>query len=185
MFVVVDGIDLSALASEASARRPGAAAVRTEQTGYSDELDAFRGRRRHHQGAGEQLSALHEGALLARLVAAAWRSMRPTRASYLYFGVSDHVGFHQDAPQCSLTAAACLAGEPPALLLLAGERGGPAALRRRLQCESPEQLAASCDHVRLVPGRLVLFEGHVVPHALSAPSGEVTLAACCFASADV
>lgn len=184
MFVVVDGQDFGPIAEESARLMDGASHVVQGDRGHSEALDAYRGRRRHRLCTGERLAELHEGPLLQRHLAAFGRRLLPTRTAYLYFSPGDYVDLHQDAPPCAVTAATCLAGEAPRLLLLPVEGRTPAQVRQWLDAESAERLRARCDSVRLVAGRLVLFEGHLIPHCMAAPAGDVTLATLCFAAVD-
>lgn len=181
-FVVEDGHDLAALAHEARQREPLAQALDEAAQGYSAELDAVRGRRRHRLAFGPGLSACHEGAMLQRCRQLFGARLQPTRASYMYLDEADHIDFHQDVPGCLVTAAACISGEPPALLLLPPGTEAGHGLARWLVDTPADRLAARCDRVQLVPGRLVMFPGHAVPHALAAHHGAIVLVAMCFAA---
>lgn len=181
MLALDDGHDLAPLAHEARQLEPTARPLDEPAQGWCDTLAAVRGRRRHRLGFGSALSAWHEGAVLQRCRALFGAGLQPTRASYMYLSEGDHIDFHQDVPTCAVTAAACLHGPVPALLLLPPVDAAGPALARLLADTPADRLAARCDRVQLVPGRLVMFEGHAVPHALQAQQGALVLAAMCFA----
>lgn len=184
MLVIEDGHDLAPLAAEAAAQQASAHDILEAEPGPNEAMAAYRGRRRHRLAFGPRLAQFHEAVVQARCDALFGRRLLPTRASYMYLGAADYIDFHQDVPTCRVTAAACLAGAPPALLILPPPGLAPAELAALLAATPAAELAARCDRLLLPPGRLVLFEGHLLAHALAAHHGAVTLAAMCFAAVD-
>jgi hypothetical protein len=132
---------------------------------------------------GRALDALHRRRrLVATLEGAAGCRLRPTRASYLYYGAGDYMGLHTDAAPCFLTLLVPVAGPPPALTVFP-DLVGVSAEQLALLARPGSGLAAGGREVPFPACGFVALQGNRVPHQRErVPEGaQVGVATLCFA----
>lgn len=129
---------------------------------------------------GPELQGLHESDEVRALAhALLGKVVFPTRASYLYYEVGDHVGLHQDAISCELTLLVALsAGREP--ITLHPELVDAAPERMLALAMATDGLPPGGVDVAYPEGGAIALIGGRLPHRRAPVNQPAMIAALCF-----